>query len=161
MKRLTTGLAISVAISSLFVGLYAVAGSTSFNTTVSNYLIHFKVAKDQPNATKHVAGNGNVRGRVILGPVCPVERIPPDPACAPKAYKTTINIWSRLTGKSYKPVSTNAAGVFKLSLVPGRYVLRVAQAKNGSPYPRCTEVKFSVTAKNTLKVTVNCDTGIR
>ena len=136
-------------------------GSKSAFKTVSNYLIHFKVAIDPPDATKQVAGNGNVRGQVLLGPVCPVERIPPDPACAPKPYKTTIDIWSMLTGSSYKPVSTNTAGVFNLSLVPGPYVLQVAQATNGSPYPRCTEVKFSVAAKKTLKVIVNCDTGIR
>jgi hypothetical protein len=136
-------------------------GSKSAFKTVSNYLIHFKVAIDPPDATKQVAGNGNVRGRVLLGPVCPVEHIPLDPACAPKPYKTTIDIWSMLTGSSYKPVSTNVAGVFNLSLVPGPYVLQVARARNGSPYPRCTEVKFSVAAKKTLKVTVNCDTGIR
>ena len=136
-------------------------GSKSAFKTVSNYLIHFKVVLDPPDATKQVAGNGNVRGQVLLSPVCPVEHIPPDPACAPKPYKTTIDIWSALTGSSYKRVSTSAAGVFNLSLAPGPYVLQVTQVTNGSLYPRCAEVKFSVVAKKTLKLTVNCDTGIR
>jgi len=136
-------------------------GSKSAFKTVSNYLIHFKVVIDPPSATKQVAGNGNVRGAVLLSPVCPVEHIPPDLACAPKPYKTTLDVWSQLTGSPYKRVSTNTAGIFNLSLVPGPYSLQVTQATTGSLYPRCTPVKFLVVAKKTLKLTVNCDTGIR
>src|ERR1035437_9718286 len=33
-----------------------------------------------------------ISGTVLLGPTCPVERIPPDPQCAPKPYSTSINI---------------------------------------------------------------------
>lgn len=136
-------------------------GSKSAFKTVSNYLIHFKVVVSPPSATKQMSGNGTVIGHVILGPVCPVERIPPDPACAPKPYKTAIDIWSTLTGSSYKRVVTNAAGVFNLSLAPGPYALKALQAADGSPYPRCTEVKILVVARKSQNVTVNCDTGIR
>ncbi len=135
--------------------------SKSAFKNVSSYLIHFKVVASPPDATKKMAGNGSVRGQVFLGPVCPVEHNPPDPACAPKPYKTTIDIWSTLTGSSYKRVATNASGIFNLSLAPGSYGLKVSQAENGSPYPRCGEVAIVVAAKRSQAVTVNCDTGIR
>jgi hypothetical protein len=136
-------------------------GSKSAFKTVSNYLIHFKVVVNPPSAAKQIAGNGNVVGHVVLGPVCPVERIPPDPACAPRPFKTTVNAWSTWTGSGYQPVSTDANGLFKLSLAPGAYTLAVLQPAGGSLYPRCTTVKISVVAKKTQNVTVNCDTGIR
>ena len=136
-------------------------GSKSGYKTVSNYLIHFKVVLNHPSASKQIAGNGTVNGRVILGPICPVERIPPDPACAPKPYKTTIDVFSTWTGSSFRPVSTDANGLFKLSLSPGAYSLEVSQPSGGSLYPRCVAIKISVIAKKSQNVTVNCDTGIR
>ena len=136
-------------------------GSKSAYKTVSNYLIHFKVAVNLPSATKRMPENGTVIGHVVLGPVCPVEHIPPDPACAPKPYKTSIHLWGALTGISYQPVSTDASGSFKLSLAPGAYSLAVTQATNGSPYPRCNQVNISVIAKKTQNIKISCDTGIR
>lgn len=136
-------------------------GSKSAYKTVSSYLIHFKVVVDHPSATKQLPGNGTVLGNVILGPTCPVERIPPDPACAPRPYKTTIDIWNTFTGSSYQSVSTDSGGVFKLSLAPGSYSLEASKAANGSPYPRCAQVNISVAANRSQNVTLNCDTGIR
>src|SRR5207253_9569337 len=31
-----------------------------------------------------------IRGTVLLGPICPVERIPPDPQCADKPYAASL-----------------------------------------------------------------------
>ncbi|HSD12348.1 MAG TPA: Gmad2 immunoglobulin-like domain-containing protein, partial [Patescibacteria group bacterium] len=39
-----------------------------------------------------VTGSTGVRGTVTIGPTCPVERIPPEPGCAPKPYATTLRI---------------------------------------------------------------------
>lgn len=136
-------------------------GSRSAFKGTSNYLIHFRVLAIPPDATKQSSGDGGVRGQVLLGPVCPVERIPPDPACAPKPFKSTIEVWSTLTGSKYKPVATDASGIFRLSLTPGSYGLRVSRSTNSSPYPRCSEVAMVVVARKSQNVTVNCDTGIR
>lgn len=136
-------------------------GSKSAYKGVSNYLIHFTVVPNPPSATKHLTGNGTVVGRVILGPTCPVERIPPDPACAPKPFTTAVTIWSTWTGSPYQPVQTDANGVFKFSLPPGAYSVAASPATGGSRYPRCTVTKILVVAKKTQNVTVNCDTGIR
>ncbi len=136
-------------------------GSKSAFKNVSNYLIHFTVVIDPPSATKQLPGNGTVVGRVVLGPVCPVEHIPPDPACAPRPYKTSIYVWSVTTGSTYKRVNTDTSGSFKLSLIPGNYSIAVTSPANGSPYPRCTPIDVSVKAKAVQNVTINCDTGIR
>lgn len=136
-------------------------GSTSALKTLSNYLIHFTVTNFLPNATKVRTGNGSVLGQVLLSPVCPVEQNPPNPACAPKPYKTSLNLWSTWTGSAYKSVAANSLGVFNLSLAPGPYVIQVQKNANGSAYPRCSETSFSVVAKKNVKIIVNCDTGIR
>ena len=136
-------------------------GSHNAFKSLSNYLIHFKVVVNKPSAIIQLTGNGNVIGKVLLGPICPVERNPPDPACAPRPYKSTIQIWNTLTGSAYQSVATDASGTFNLSLAPGSYSLAVAKNANGSPYPRCTQVNITVTARSSQNVTVNCDTGIR
>ena len=113
------------------------------------------------SATRLVVGGGSVFGQVLLSPTCPVMRNPPDPACAPKPYKTSLNIWNSRTRSAYKSVKTNSTGVFKLSLAPGHYTVQVQKSAIGLAYPRCAAASFSVVAKRTTKIVVNCDTGIR
>ena len=104
-------------------------------------------------------GYGKVHGQVLLGPTCPVERIPPDPACAPKPYKTKIQIFTtNVTARPYKIVVTDTAGKFNFSIKSGSYVLH---AKGGSLYPRCTDLRIKVLAGKTLNVKMACDSGIR
>lgn len=105
-----------------------------------------------------VSPKGTIHGQVLLGPICPVERIPPDPACAPKPYKTTINVLRTPTGAPYKKVATDALGRFTISLAPGKYILR---ATSRSIYPRCTDKAIKVLAKKSLTIKIDCDTGIR
>lgn len=136
-------------------------GSTNAFKNLPNYSIHFKVVDSLPTAIKQIAGNGIVRGEVLLGPTCPVERIPPDPACAPRPYKSTINIWNTYTGSNYRPVATDSFGKFKLSLAPGSYSLKVSSPPNGSLFPRCGELNIVVSAKRSQNISLNCDTGIR
>src|SRR5271169_551088 len=49
-------------------------------------------AKSPTGAT---SPEGTVEGSVMLGPTCPVERIPPDPACAPRPYQTRITVYQK------------------------------------------------------------------
>lgn len=142
------------------VGKVDISSKSAFKN-VSNYLIHFRVVVNPPSATKQLPGNGTVIGHVVLGPVCPVEHIPPDPACAPRPYKTSIYVWSLTTGSTYQRVNTDTSGSFKLSLIPGNYSIAVTSPANGSVYPRCTPIDVTVQAKTVQNVSINCDTGIR
>jgi len=107
-------------------------------------------------------GKGTVRGSVVLGPTCPVERIPPDPACAPKPYATKIDIYRVMNPSEalYETIATNQSGIFSVSLQRGLYLF---VAHGGSPFPRCDQsgVDVLVDPGVTTSTTLNCDTGIR
>lgn len=139
MKRLESTVAVLLALSFLQTGVLATAAPT----------------------TKQVIGHSRVSGRVVLSPICPVEHLPPDPACAPKPYKTFLQIKSQVNGKVYRTLATSALGTFSLLMAPGRYFLQVRQGAYPSRYPRCTPVNFVVAPGKALKLLMNCDTGIR
>ncbi|MDD5050722.1 MAG: hypothetical protein PHV93_03195 [Candidatus Pacebacteria bacterium] len=99
-----------------------------------------------------------VNGSVTLSPVCPVEKIPPDPACAPKPYQTTIEADSTTNTRTVKTTQSGSDGSFSLTLPYGDYTI---QATGGNPYPRCSPLTVSVKAPTTNGVNISCDTGIR
>ena len=134
---------------------------TAFALGITLSILSLAVLPNNASATNLVNVNGSILGQDLLSPTCPVERNPPDPACAPKPYVTSLNIWSTRSGKAYKPVKTNTVGVFKLSLAPGPYVIQVQKNANGSAFPRCSKTSFSVVSHKTTKLIVKCDTGIR
>jgi len=154
MKRIKAGLAVAVIIGASFSGLYSAAAHSASNADMGKRLV-------APDATTRRVGNGRVSGVVLLSPVCPVAHIPVNPACAPKPYKTLLQVRSKVKGTVYRPVPTSVEGTFNLSLTPGSYLLQVARARNGSMFPRCADLIVIVVGKKTLHVRINCDTGIR
>jgi hypothetical protein len=99
-----------------------------------------------------------ITGTVTLSPTCPVERIPPDPNCAPKPYSTSINIMKTGSTKIIKTIQSNSQGAFSVDLSPGAYVL---QAQGGNTLPRCGEVTVEVKTSKYTTTEISCDTGIR
>ncbi|MDD5466121.1 MAG: hypothetical protein PHP73_07290 [Candidatus Omnitrophica bacterium] len=105
-------------------------------------------------------GNGTVKGKVGLGPTCPVVTDPPDPACADKPYKTTVQVIEIGSPKS-APVATaetNDQGMYTISLPAGEYGL---QPIGGNPLPRCETKNVAIKPNTTQDVNLYCDTGIR
>ena len=101
-----------------------------------------------------------VKGTVVAGPTCPVERTPPDPACADKPLQT--NIWISRKAAPQQIIATaqsDKQGVFQLSLPPGDYFIQAGSS--GVPYPRCADASAAVGAVGYTAVIINCDTGIR
>jgi hypothetical protein len=108
-----------------------------------------------PTATSE----GIVNGQVLLGPTCPVERIPPDPRCAPRPYATAIGISTNIeTPSDFMTINSNASGTFSVSLPAGEYLFR---PHGGSVYPRCDESLVTIAAGVTTSTVISCDTGIR
>ena len=99
-----------------------------------------------------------ISGVVTLSPTCPVERIPPDPNCAPKPYATTIGIIRPGWDVAFPQIQSDANGAFSVQLEPGTYTL---QAHGGNLLPRCGDVSVTVKSKQYTKVEISCDTGIR
>jgi Immunoglobulin-like domain of bacterial spore germination len=105
---------------------------------------------------------GILHGQILLSPTCPVERTPPDPACAPKPYQALVDIFAgNSNASSIQAVQTVAAdqsGNFKASLAPGEYVLRV---KKTGVYPLCEDQAVTINAGDANSITITCDSGIR
>jgi len=104
-------------------------------------------------------GEGNVGGHVLAGPVCPVETVPADPACAPRPVAGATLAIGDAQGKDVAVIVSDANGLFALTLPPGDYLL-VAQPVEGlmgTPEP----LSFAVVAGSPVQLTVVYDTGIR
>jgi hypothetical protein len=99
-------------------------------------------------------------GTVLLGPTCPVQRIPPDPQCADRPYATTLVLTSADQSRVITTFSSTASGTFSIPVAPGDYVIRSAAATNIHPYCATTNT-IHVSSGTFAKVTVQCDTGIR
>lgn len=101
-----------------------------------------------------------IKGVVLLGPICPVERIPPDPQCAAKPYRTNLQAMTAAGSQSMKSFSSDQNGNFSVQLPPGEYSIQSAAAAN--PYLRCSSHgPIQVKAGSFASTTIYCDTGIR
>jgi hypothetical protein len=101
---------------------------------------------------------GGVEGRVFLGPTCPVERIPPDPECAPRPYKTAITVSQSGDTAILKTIETDGDGKFTAELSPGSYDFTPS---GGAVLPRCATHTVVIVPKAITQETFQCDTGIR
>jgi hypothetical protein len=110
-----------------------------------------------PN-TGSTSQKSGIIGTVTLGPTCPVERIPPDPNCAPKFYSTSINIMGGGDNKIIKIIQSDSNGAFEINLDQGSYTL---QAQGGNVLPRCPLVTVDVKSGQYTTANISCDTGIR
>ena len=107
------------------------------------------------------ASPGGIRGRVTSSPTCPVERVPPDPACAPKGFAATVRIFRLTDQQTVRRLRTGADGRFTVQLRPGRYGV-VARPTAGGPLPRCGgSVTAVVHSGKQTRVALGCDSGIR
>jgi hypothetical protein len=106
------------------------------------------------------AGSG-IRGRVTSSPTCPVERVPPDPGCAPRGFAARLRIFRLADGHTVKRLTSGDDGRFTASLRPGRYGV-AARPATGASLPRCGgAVKATVRAAHYTRVAIGCDSGIR
>jgi len=101
-----------------------------------------------------------VTGRVLLGPTCPVQRIPPDPNCADKPYQAFVRALAANSPDNapFATTETDKNGAYKLMLPSGDYVL---SAVSGKVFPRCTAVNITVKPDLASEIDLYCDTGIR
>jgi hypothetical protein len=106
---------------------------------------------------------GYLEGTISIGPICPVEKIPPDPACLPTAatYKAyQVSVYTSDGEKRMAQLNPSLDGFFNLGLPAGNY--RVAlenEQKNpgGSNLP----VEISIIPHDKTLLNINIDTGIR
>ena len=102
--------------------------------------------------------HSGIRGTVMVGPTCPVERMPPDPQCADKPYQTLVAVF-RASDAVHAVAFTRSGtdGTFEVSLPPGEYVVGAGE----SMLPRCAQTPAIVGPEGYTQITVSCDSGIR
>ena len=108
---------------------------------------------------------GTLKLKISIGPLCPVETIPPQPGCLPTAetYKSwQTAIWNSTKTRKIIDVVPNLDGTFQVNLSEGQYVIDFTNSGNnrfggGSGLP----IKFSINNQKTTQLNINIDTGIR
>jgi hypothetical protein len=101
-----------------------------------------------------------VRGTVSAGPTCPVERDPPDPACAPRLIAGAVLVVTDAAGTEVARATSAEDGTFSIELGPGAYRLTAQPFEGlmGTPGP----MDFQVDAGAPMvELQVSYDTGIR
>ena len=99
-------------------------------------------------------GSG-LEGQVLLGPMCPV--IEQGQECPDQPYQATLTVKS-LDGLQIAQIQTDAQGRFRVSLVPGEYILH-PESPNGIPF--AGDQSFIVETGRYTQITVHYDSGIR
>jgi hypothetical protein len=101
------------------------------------------------------APDSGLRGRVLYGPTCPVQR--PGAICE-RPYQATLVV-SRATSRgTVARVRTSADGRFIVRLRAARYLVKVT---SHTTLPRSWSQKVVVTAHHFTSLTIRIDSGIR
>lgn len=106
---------------------------------------------------------GVLKGKITIGPLCPVETIPPQPGCTPtlETYKTWATaIWNLNKKTKVASLNPNLDGNYLISLPSGSYIIDYDSTQGyhgGSNLPS----EITLQPKDTVVFNVSIDTGIR
>jgi hypothetical protein len=100
-----------------------------------------------------------VRLRVVAGPVCPVETVPADPACAPHPLEGVRLRVAGVAGAS-STIASDKTGVATIRLALGDYTVEPLASDRALGFPAPFELMI-VDLSATLERDVLYDTGIR
>lgn len=106
--------------------------------------------------------NGTIKGNISIGPICPVEKDPPDPGCLPTAatYKAWPVYIRSLNGSEKTLISPSVDGSFLMKLAPGRYRLTLEKQQNGIGSSNLP-MDVVVNRGQETNISIDIDTGIR
>jgi hypothetical protein len=112
-----------------------------------------------PAASSNGDVNQGLRIATVAGPTCPVEKMPPDPACAPKPVpNVTVEIVDA-DGNQQALVMLDGAGQGSVELEPGVYNVTAQGTAGFMGGPEAQQV--TVEDGQITEVTLAYDTGIR
>lgn len=114
-----------------------------------------------PDAWPAPAGGGQTGMHItaFAGPTCPVETVPPDPACAPKPVPNAVVTIVDDAGAQQPPIVLDATGQAFVALEPGAYTVRAQGAAGLMSGPEAQRVVVEGGA--VTEVALAYDTGIR
>ena len=100
-------------------------------------------------------GYGTIEGRVTLGPIMPVcrEGVPCDGVFADAKI-----VVRHKNGDTAAQTKADANGMFRVDVPTGAYIVGVAV---DGPMPTCGEAEVLIAARQSARVDIDCDSGIR
>lgn len=102
-----------------------------------------------------------VTGHITAAPTCPVETVPPDPACAPGALAGATVVAKDSAGHEIARAVSNSSGYYFLDLTPGTYLLVPQPMGQMMRAPSARTVSVGAGASGGIIVDFTYDTGIR
>jgi hypothetical protein len=114
-----------------------------------------------PSNAIPTTGGSWIIGTATAGPVCPVERFPPDPACAPRPVAgATIAVYSA-GGQVIATTTTGADGSYRVAVPAGSVQVVAAPVAGLMHAPAPIVVVVPAGASAWVRVDLSYDTGIR
>jgi hypothetical protein len=99
-----------------------------------------------------------IRGTATAGPVCPVERVPPDAGCAPRPVIGAVVDVRDANGKQVAQAHTGSDGTFLVAVPPGTYTVSAEETTGIMHAPAAQSVTVT---DGVALVDLVYDTGIR
>lgn len=103
----------------------------------------------------------SVTGVVTAGPVCPVERNPPDPSCAPRPVAGAVIVATDAAGQTVGRATSDADGSYLLIVgETGTFVIKALPVTGLMGVPPSVTVTLALPSA-TARVDLVYDTGMR
>lgn len=106
---------------------------------------------------------GFLRGKISIGPLCPVETVPPDPGCqpTPETYKAyPVYIMTSNGRREIAQITPALDGSYKTELVTGHYLIVLGTEFN-RPGSSNLPAEVEINPQDTTILNIDIDTGIR
>ena len=106
---------------------------------------------------------GFLEGIVSIGPICPVEKDPPDPGCLPTAETYNaypVAVWTSDGKRKITGITPALDGSYTTELQPGDYLIILENG--GNNIGSCNlPVQVNITPGQITTLNIDIDTGIR
>jgi hypothetical protein len=106
---------------------------------------------------------GFLEGKISIGPICPVETVPPDPGCLPTAetYKSyPVSVWTPDGRNKITLLKPSLDGSYKTDLCQGNYLI-ILETGRGNIGSSSLPVEVTIISGNVTTLNIDIDTGIR
>ena len=119
-------------------------------------------AEPTPHPTAPSLGQPTITGHLLAGPTCPVETVPPNPACKPLPVAGATVIATDAAGHEVARAVSDSVGYFALTLAAGTYSLTPHSTSDPMLRPPGPKVvSLGGGSPDTAVVDFLYDTGIR
>ena len=112
----------------------------------------------------HASAKGTLTGKIVIGPLCPVETNPPLPQCLPteETYKAwAVAVWSKDKKSKIEVIKPNLDGTFKIEISANDYIIDFESKHNFAVGGSNLPISVSIEVQKTTEVNIDIDTGIR